>query len=1232
VKSSGGAAFPPMSATAPTPFGGFSKKDESKPAVKSSGLATLPPMSAAAPTPFGGFSKKDEIKPAVKSSGGAAFPPMAVAAPKVFGASSKKEDKPSGGAAFPPMSATAPSPFGAFSKKDESKPAVKSSSGAAFPPMSAAAPKPFGGFSKKDEKKPAEKSSSGAAFPPMSAAAPQPHGSAAFKQKQSDLSFSVSSRYEAELWDQVNRFSVMTSNAKKLRHEAASCIASDMGNDIETMVNKYQGKLSDAELSKDNNTAIVKRLRHLFSVQDDLDRQKKESNLAIKEQNTNQASSLNLARKEPLDAESEKMRRSLVSKCHRVQNLMYTVESRLALNKEIFSCTAGNQQDTLRASDYFNQWSRSEPIGRQQTAKGATNAMFKSLTSGYDRVRNFDSFVKHLSEKSSSLSKSHESNGRELHRSGVKRAKNKSRLGSSISPRPTSHLISPLRSRIKPSDVRSSILERQKALRGMRNELAGAVSDFSSKTFYLRGQLVTRDSSSSQTMIPDWRSKGRNELFSNSKAQQTSLVTKSLAASPVVKTLFSSPTTGMKARSEWNTSSELEKALLRVNIPQKLKQVEASDAAKKALAKFGTTPEKLAEGREVVRLDATESKTPLKSPSDKRVILSKYALSGENAASANATFPGLSSKSTTTNLSKSNVAAFPPIPTRSPKPLSQSLNLNVPTPPPKPASAPSTSGIHVDYKCLLTKFFEENSPGKAREVDAYLQKYKGKEADLFVGLAKKYDKPNALNEVFESRVKGIDQNDYLALISLYLQVFNPARAEVAEKLLSKNKGKEADMFAEYSEKWRTCNPLEKPKSAKLTTKPQNLFAAREPTTSAPAPSPFAPEVKSNQTSSAPAPSPFGEVKSTVTSGSSDVGATEINYHKLLTEFYQKHNPQKVPEVANTLSKYKGKESEMFSKLAQKYKTSNPLDMKAAPSSGSMSFGFGSMGASLGASKSPFGGEKKSPFGSPPADSSGAPVSTTTSATTAPTSNTPAFGGGANKSPFGATSAAPAPANSPFNSTSSSAFGTGFGTTSNPFGGSSGGSAFGGAAPTPATPFSSSAFGSTPTTSGSPFGQAPAPPPTATVGSNPSSKFGGRNPRDILVSFYQSKNPSKINDVDKVLMKYAGKEEQLFINLAKKYNLDPSMFGVSAPLAPSAPSFGSPGTMGMGSNAGFGGGGSAFGGASSTFGSSFASASQGGGFGSLASTSPAGGGFGGFGGSASGGAPSFGAPAFGAARR
>lgn len=382
---------------------------------------------------------------------------------------------------------------------------------------------------------------------------------------------------------------------------------------------------------------------------------------------------------------------------------------------------------------------------------------------------------------------------------------------------------------------------------------------------------------------------------------------------------------------------------------------------------------------------------------------------------------------------------------------------------------------------------------------------------------------------------------------------------------------------------------------------------------------------------------------------------------------------------------------MFAKLAVKYKTSNPLELKAAPSSlppsstGS-SFAFGSMSAS----KNPFGGgNTTAPFGAavgaPTSMTGAAPVSNSSpafgiddksifgSTTAGPPhakspfgtiGTVPAFGTGtvgSTLSPFGGSSstssaaqftaatsqsstasvfgagveekksvfgAASSQNKSPFNSTSAIGTGTG-GSTLSPFGGASS-SAFGGLASSAATPFSSNQFGFTPSASGTTSGLI-----SSGASALISAKFGGRNPRDILASFYQTHNPSKVNEVDTLLNKYAGREEQMFLNLAKKYNLDPSMFGVSTQpiVGPStgAATFGSPASMGFGGAAGFGGApAGGFGGG--TFGSSsgFGSIAQGGGFGNLASSS-GGGGFAGSGGGATPSTP-FGAAPFGSARR
>jgi hypothetical protein len=163
-----------------------------------------------------------------------------------------------------------------------------------------------------------------------------------------------------------------------------------------------------------------------------------------------------------------------------------------------------------------------------------------------------------------------------------------------------------------------------------------------------------------------------------------------------------------------------------------------------------------------------------------------------------------------------------------------------------------------------------------------------------------------------------------------------------------------------------------------------------------------------------------------------------------------------------------------------------------------------------------------------------------------------------------------------------------------------------------------------------------------------SNSGGRSYREILVAFYQKYNAAKLSDVDNVLTKYKGQEENLFRKLAEKYLVDPALFGVSQ-AAPPAPAFGSgfgqPSPLGGGpsmaspfgtvaptvpaSNPPSGGGFAQFAAGPSSGFSGGGAAAAGGGFGSLAQS--AGTGFGGAG-FAPGPSPFGTATPFGAPRR
>jgi hypothetical protein len=350
-------------------------------------------------------------------------------------------------------------------------------------------------------------------------------------------------------------------------------------------------------------------------------------------------------------------------------------------------------------------------------------------------------------------------------------------------------------------------------------------------------------------------------------------------------------------------------------------------------------------------------------------------------------------------------------------------------------------------------------------------------------------------------------------------------------------------------------------------------------------------------------------------------STQPNYEELLTAFYQKHNPSKLSEVKSNLQKYAGKEKEMFAKLAQKYGVPNPLN---TAETGSVSIeqslpSFTQAASPFGQPSSTFGNSSLTGMAASPFDSSKAKQGT----------------------PFGSTSAI---ANAPLGTNS------GFGSSATPFGISNNSTSI--------SPFnqnqstSQSPFGAKVTTSTTPFGQSVSPTPFSTSTTSAASSFGGKSAKEILTSFYQQHNPSKIDEIDKLLQKYAGNEEQLFRNLAKKYNMDPSMFGVTSN-AP-APSFGSQSAFGQPStpatSSGFGS--SAFGqssalGNSGGFGQSAPSFGQTSGFGAMSSgpssgfasfsQSTQGTGFGGL----SGSTPAFGSPGggfgassspFGSARR
>jgi len=127
----------------------------------------------------------------------------------------------------------------------------------------------------------------------------------------------------------------------------------------------------------------------------------------------------------------------------------------------------------------------------------------------------------------------------------------------------------------------------------------------------------------------------------------------------------------------------------------------------------------------------------------------------------------------------------------------------------------------------------------------------------------------------------------------------------------------------------------------------------------------------------------------------------------------------------------------------------------------------------------------------------------------------------------------------------------------------GGSTFATPAPTPANVPTTPAFGSGSfTTPGA--GTSPAFGGSGFGGSHPTPTGAGPDYKTLLVNFYQKHNPSKLNTVDSVLVKYKGKETKLFDQLTRKYN---TANPLGIPTEATAPSSGFGTGTGFGSSAG-----------------------------------------------------------------
>lgn len=168
----------------------------------------------------------------------------------------------------------------------------------------------------------------------------------------------------------------------------------------------------------------------------------------------------------------------------------------------------------------------------------------------------------------------------------------------------------------------------------------------------------------------------------------------------------------------------------------------------------------------------------------------------------------------------------------------------------------------------LVGIYEKHNPEKLSEVDSILRRFKGREATLFEMLEKKYTLEVAFqterNKVATERDR-IYQLRRKKLVGVY-EKHNPEKLSEVDNILRAYAGRESLLFERLEKKYMLNVAFATPAN-KVAAERDRIHQLRR---------------------------------------------------KKLVGIYEKHNPEKLPEVDNILRAYAGREAVLFERLEQKY--------------------------------------------------------------------------------------------------------------------------------------------------------------------------------------------------------------------------------------------------------------------------------------------------------------------------
>ena len=500
----------------------------------------------------------------------------------------------------------------------------------------------------------------------------------------------------------------------------------------------------------------------------------------------------NFLRDQPLDMETDRVRRELGRSMGETQRAIAHVQVRLRL---VFRLFETRKKERARISYPFGP-----PRRPPNRSLDCNKVLFDSLMSGYDRTTQLSNKAGDLEKKANEIMKSLSptytsssvrSSGKKVRHRGV---------SGRIIPLPVS-FTSPAARQKAPLVARSSdsegVTKRQTAVEDEIRRLAQ--NCIKPKNFTRRGLIMSGSSQFRNIQTHDWRSRdAASQLMSSAAAPQSNVGT--VMTTPSSKpsqprSLFVSPTSLAKGRSEWDERTGVDQAKLSamsLSLPSSVKKVDSLGAARKALHSFGTTPEQTTKAQEV----------KMRKPVEATVA----------AASSTSDFPPMApiapkpfsrSSSSTTTKTTTKKAVFPPLASKAPTPFSGAKSSN------KGQADISDKMATATMKGTKQGIVESSSfsLGKATKSsvtkDAKYTSSKTEDGKDGFAFGEKFgtalgteNSPGSRKEQFGSgEPHSKSPMDYEAILTSFYQTHDPSKIGSVGKILTKYKGHEDAMFA-----------------------------------------------------------------------------------------------------------------------------------------------------------------------------------------------------------------------------------------------------------------------------------------------------------------------------------------------------------------------------------------------------------------------------------------------------